>query len=75
MTDPATDLPAVPEGKHGDVDINGDLVDELTWLAGPPAMRRAARERRLAAAITAGSPAEALAQIEAVQRLLGRAPA
>lgn len=45
-------------GRHGDVDVNGDLVDEL------------ARATRIRAAITAGTPEAAEAQYAAVRRLL-----
>ena len=51
-TDTATDTTA----RHGDVDRNGDLVDEL----------------RLRAAITAASPAGEDAQLAAVRRMLAR---
>ncbi len=62
-----------PTDIHGDVDINGDLVDELTLRLGTPSMREMARERRLASAIDAGPLAAA--QLAAVKRLLHGVPA
>ena len=59
-----------PEAQHGDVDINGDLVDELR-----PSRRLLERERRLATCITAASPDLARAQLANVMRALDRVPA
>jgi hypothetical protein len=47
-----------PNDRHGDIDRNGDLVDEL------------AQRIRLASAITAATPQLAGNQLDAVQRLL-----
>lgn len=47
-------------GRHGDVDKNGDLVDELTTVL------------RLRAAISAATPAEEEAQLRAVVGMLRR---
>lgn len=45
-----------PSGRHGDVDRNGDMVDEL--------------DERLSGAITAASPSLAEAQLRGVKQLL-----
>jgi hypothetical protein len=53
---PATDSPTNLRGRHGDVDKNGDLVDEL--------------DERLRGAISAATPDLAEAQLRAVKQLV-----
>jgi len=58
--DTGTDLPNDPRSKYGDVDKNGDLVNEFDTVL------------RLRAAITAASPADEERQLQAVVRMLRR---
>jgi hypothetical protein len=54
--DPATDSPTDPTGRHGDVDTNGDLVDQL--------------DERLRGAITATTDDLAEAQPRCVRQVV-----
>lgn len=69
-SDPRNDLQHDPNGKHGDVDKNGDLVDELHGLTvGEIAARELALEHRLRDAICAtGELADD--QLRAVKQLV-----
>lgn len=58
--DPGTVLRTDPRSRHGDVDIRGDLVDELAGVL------------RLASAITAVNPELAEDQLRVVRRMLRR---
>lgn len=57
LGDPRNDLADDPRARHGDVDTNGDLVDEL--------------DHRLTRCITAASPGLARDQLRAVRTMLG----
>lgn len=74
-TDPRDDPAKEVTAQHGDVDLNGDLVDELTMRLVPPSMRKMARTRRLAAAITAETPELARRQLAYIEGALERIPA
>lgn len=71
-TGPGGHVTRSPRSQHGDVDIHGDLVDELRPSH---SLRLMDRERRLAAAITADSDELARAQLANVLRALDGVPA
>ena len=69
----ANDSPAdSPAGRHGDVDINGDLVDQANAELRPDAGLEADSSARLRASICATTPTLATAQLDGVLRLLAR---